>query len=88
MPQRECRDEVNDVSKTGEEEDHAEQEEQVVVAGDHVLGTQPDVVEDPPGRHRRAGGLGDPVGMSAGGKADKPEQDERQPSAKRGGGEC
>ena len=42
MTNSEDRNKFNDVFKIGQEENHTKQEEQVVIAGDHVAGTQPD----------------------------------------------
>jgi hypothetical protein len=58
---RERRDELGDVAEFREEEDHPEEEQQVVVAGDHVLGAQHRVLQVAASEHGLLVGLRDAV---------------------------
>ncbi len=69
------------IPKTVQKEQHSKQEQQVVVAGDHVLGTQPDVVQHSTLGYGRAGGLRDAMGQRLG------AGQEQHSSAQHGGAE-
>jgi hypothetical protein len=60
-PTREGRHELRDVLEGRQEEHHAEQEQQVVVAGEHVARAQPDVLQQAAVQHALAIGVGDAV---------------------------
>ena len=72
-------DELRHILERGEEKHHAKQEQQVVVAGQHVAGTQPDVVDVARLQHANAVGLGDAVGQRDDGE--HADQNGKQPQS-------
>ena len=65
VAQGEGSDEFENIDETGQEEHHAEQEQQMVVTGEHVFGASPDVVEDAAVLHALAGHVRHVVGQRA-----------------------
>mmetsp|Transcript_53139 Transcript_53139/g.124389 ORF Transcript_53139/g.124389 Transcript_53139/m.124389 type:complete len:405 (+) Transcript_53139:1635-2849(+) len=62
VAEREGGDELGDIHKPREEEHHAEQEEQVVIAGQHVAGSQADVLQVSAIQHALLVGFRDAMG--------------------------
>ncbi|VDO45260.1 unnamed protein product [Brugia timori] len=74
VPDGEHRDELGDVLEAGEEEDHPEQKQQVVIAGQHVRRAEADVLEIAAAEHALAVGFRDAVGERVEWKADGDRQ--------------
>ena len=83
VAQREYGDELRHVPERGQEEHHAEQEQQVVVAAEHVRGAQADILQIAAGEHALAvlGGNAMGEGQHRQRRRGSGEQDARQPAS-------